>query len=103
MLVWPETEGSCGSQEIASCLIKYIKTYPANFEKIITYSDSCTRQNRNIKTVLSLLKLDQIMEIKAKSIEMKFLVSGHSYLPNDSDFTIIESHAKKNSKHFFSR
>nr|XP_033325321.1 uncharacterized protein LOC117219890 [Megalopta genalis] len=100
MFVWPETEGSRGSQEISSCLIKYIKTYATNFEKIITYSDSCTGQNRNIKTVLSLLKLVQSMEIRAESIEMKFLVSGHSYLPNDSDFAIIESRAKKNQNIF---
>ena len=33
MFVWPETEGSRGAQEISSCLIKYIKTYAANFEK----------------------------------------------------------------------
>lgn len=100
MFVWPETEGSRGSQEISSCLKKYTKTYAANFEKIITYSDSCTGQNRNIKTVLSLLKLVQSTEIKAESIDMKFLVSGHSYLPNDSDFAIIESCAKKNQNIF---
>ncbi|KAI4478515.1 hypothetical protein M0804_011838 [Polistes exclamans] len=100
MFVWPETEGSRGSQEISSCLIKYIKTYATNFEKIITYSDSCTGQNRNIKTVLSLLKLVQSTEIRAESIEMKLLVSGHSYLPNDSDFAIIESRAKKNQNIF---
>lgn len=100
MFVWPETEGSRGSQEISSCLTKYIKTYAANHEQIITYSDSCTGQNRNIKTVLSLLKLVQSTEIKAVSIEMKFLVSGHSYLPNDSDFAIIESCAKKNQNIF---
>lgn len=100
MFIWPETEGSRGSQEISSCLIKYIKTYATNFEKIVTYSDSCTGQNRNIKTVLSLLKLVQSTEIRAESIQMKFLVSGHSYLPNDSDFAIIESRAKKNQNIF---
>ena len=98
MFVWPETEGSRGSQEISSCLIKYIKSYAANFEKI-TYSDSCTGQNRNIKTFLSLLKLVQSTEFKAESIDMKFLISGHSYLSNDLDFAIIES----KSKHFFTR
>ncbi|UYV82284.1 hypothetical protein LAZ67_21001583 [Cordylochernes scorpioides] len=67
MFVWPETEGS----------------------------HSCTGQNRNIKTVLSLLRLVQSTEIRAQSIEMKFLVSEHSYLPNDSDIAIIESYAKK--------
>ena len=47
------------SQEILSCLIKYITTYAKKFEKIITYLNSCVEQNRNIKTVLSLLKLIQ--------------------------------------------
>lgn len=95
MFVWPETEGSRGSQEISSCLVKYIKTCAKNVKTIITYSDSCTGQNRNIKTVLSLLRLLLSTEICAESIEMKFLVSGHSYLPNDAQFAIIESQAKK--------
>lgn len=59
------------------------------------YTVACTGQNRNIKTVLSLLKLVQSTEIKANSIQIKFLVSGHSYLPNDWDFAVIESHARK--------
>lgn len=46
------------------------------------------------------MKLVQSTEIKAESIDMKFLVSGHSYLPNDSDFAIIESCAKKNQNIF---
>lgn len=90
-----EIEGSRGAQEILSCLINYIKTYTKNFEKIITYSNSCTRQNRNIKTVLNLLKPVQSIEIKTQSIEMKYLVSEHSYLPSDLEFAIIKSHAKK--------
>lgn len=95
MFVWPETEGSRGSQEIASCLVKYIKMFADTHDRIVLWSDSCIGQNRNIKTVLSLLKLVQSTDIKAKSIEMKFLVSGHTYLPNDADFAVIESNAKK--------
>ena len=95
MFVWTETEGSYGSQEISSHLIKYIKTYAKNFEKIITYSDLYIEQNKNIKTVFSLLKLVQNTEIRTESIEMKFLINIHNYLPNDSDFAIIESHAEK--------
>lgn len=91
MFVCPVTEGSRGFQEILSCVIKYIKSYAEDFEKI--YSDSCTRQNR--KTILSLLKFVQSTEIRAQSIEMKFLVNGHGYLPNNSDFAIIERYAKK--------
>lgn len=83
MFVWPETEGSRWSQEISSCLIKYIKTYAKNCNKIITYSEFMYQTKKNIKTVLSLLKLVQSTEVRAESIEMKFLVSGHSYLPID--------------------
>ena len=86
-LVWPDTEGFYRSEEISSYLRKYIKTYAVNFEKIIKSSDSCIGINRNIKTALSLLKLDH------ESIEMNI-------------FVIIESHAKKkkkNSKHLFNR
>ena len=68
MFVWPESKGSRGPKEISSFPIKYIMTYAANFEKLIIYSDSCTGQNRNIKIVLSLLKLFQSTEIRAESI-----------------------------------
>lgn len=76
-----------------SCLVKYVKISAKNWKKVITYSDSCTGQNRNIK-ILS-LKLLQNTEIEAESIEMKFQESGHNYLPNDSQFAIIEFQPKK--------
>ena len=30
-----------------------------------------------------------------KTIDLKFMVSGHSFLPNDSEFGIIETSSKK--------
>lgn len=86
MYVWDETMASRGSQEIASCLKKHIFQHPK--KQIIIYSDTCTGQNRNIKVSLTLLKLTQETEVEV--IDHKFLVSGHSYLPNDSDFGVIE-------------
>lgn len=44
----------------------------------VAYSDSCTGQNRNLKTVLKLMTLVQNDSIEADSIELKFMVSGHS-------------------------
>ncbi|XP_072394757.1 uncharacterized protein [Diabrotica undecimpunctata] len=95
MFMWDETEGSRGSQEVASCLTKHLKMNARNCDNIILYSDCCTGQNRNIKLSLSLLKLVQDPEMKATSIDHKFLTSGHSYLPNDADFGVIETKAKK--------
>uniref|UniRef100_A0A1B0C0X1 Uncharacterized protein n=1 Tax=Glossina palpalis gambiensis TaxID=67801 RepID=A0A1B0C0X1_9MUSC len=42
-----------------------------------------------------LLKLLQSTEIQAESTELKFLKSGRSYFPNDSQFAIIESQSEK--------
>lgn len=61
-----------------------IKIYTKNFENIITYSDSCTRQNKNIKTVLSLLKLLQSIEIRIESIEMHWIKLEKSKPPYNS-------------------
>lgn len=88
--VWDEMIASRGSQEIASCLIKHIKT-ASNKEKIIIYSDTCIGQNRNIKLALYLLKLVQSNDITTKIIEQKLLISGHSFLPNESIFGSVES------------
>lgn len=103
MYVWPETEGSRGSQEISACIIKHL-TGPANHAKhIVMYSDSCGGQNRNIKVVLSLMKYLQTHNGSTEKIDFKFVVPGHSYLPNDTDFSFIEKRAKTSSNIFSPR
>jgi len=57
---------------------------------LIMWSDSCEGQNRNIKISLSLLKLVQDMVVPFEVITQKFLESGHSFLPNDADFSDVE-------------
>lgn len=95
MYMWDETEGSRGSQEIGACLVKHLKVHARGHNHIIMYSDCCTGQNRNIKLSLLLQKLVQDPEMPTCSIDHKFMVSGHSYLPNDADFGVIESKARK--------
>jgi len=95
MFAWCETEGSKGAQEVSSCLIKYIEEFARDHRKIVSFCDCCGGQNRNIKTVLALMNLLQSGRIAAETIELKFLVSGHSYLPNDRNFADIEKAAKK--------
>lgn len=88
--VWDETQAKRVSQEIAACLIKHFKILPETVRHEIIYSDTCTGQNRNIKIALSLLKFVS-SETNIETIDHKFLVSEHSYLPNDSDFGSVES------------
>lgn len=52
---------------------------------------SCTGQNRNIKVAATFMNLVQDPQTKIEIIDHKFLVSGHSFLPNDRDFGVIES------------
>lgn len=93
--VWDETRASRGSQEISSCLKKHFDTCCRGKKHIIIYSDTCGGQNRNINVALSLMKYVESPENSVEVIEQKFLVSGHSFLPNDRDFGAIEVAAKK--------
>lgn len=57
MYMWAECIASRGSQEIASWLIRHIKSVASDKIVIILYSDSCTSQSWNIKLALSLIKM----------------------------------------------
>lgn len=57
-------------------------------------ADSCGGKNRNIKVVLMLNHLLYTFP-NLNSISLKFLVSGHSFLPNDTNFAFIEFALKK--------
>lgn len=94
MYVWDETKASRGSQEVASCLLRHLKTLKGE-KHIIAYSDMCGGQNRNIKISLMWLKILS-MGNDVEIIDHKFLISGHSFLPNDRDFGVIEMSLKRN-------
>lgn len=65
------------------------------------YSDTCTGQNRNWNFALSMQKLTQI-DTAIDIIDLKYMVSGHFYLPNDTDFASIESYTLKKLQVIFS-
>lgn len=88
--VWVEGEAGRGSQEVGSCLIKHIThRLKDGVETLLLWSDSCGGQNRNIKLTL-MLKAVLHDHPTLKEIRHRFLESGHSFLPNDTDFGRIE-------------
>lgn len=95
MHVWDETNGGRGSEDLVSCLRKHLYEHARTFKHIVLFSDSCTGQNRNIKTSLTLLKLVQDPLLDVDTIDLKFMIPGHSFLPNDTEFGIIERASKK--------
>ena len=71
---------------ILAC-ISYLSKLPATVKKLTCYSDSCFGQNKNFEMICfwnhqALTRFEQI--------DHKFLVRGHTYLPNDRDFAHIE-------------
>ena len=94
MYMWLEGQAGRGSQEIGSCLLKYFNTKVEENKKIFhAYSDSCGGQNRNIN--IALLWSYGVTKLGIKEINHKFMVSGHSYLPNDRDFGKVENAKKR--------
>ncbi|XP_037025826.1 uncharacterized protein LOC119067135 [Bradysia coprophila] len=97
--VWLEHEASKGTQEVGSCLRKYIMSISHPVKKLLLWSDSCGGQNRSIKLVLMLMHTLQ-NHPSLETISLRFLESGHSFLPNDSDFGDMECKLKTNERVF---
>lgn len=88
-----EGQAGRGAQEVGSCLIKHIKNnLNHNIKDLVLWSDSCGGQNRNIKIVLLMKTLFNSIELD--NITLKYLYPGHSFLPNDRNFSDIESALK---------
>jgi hypothetical protein len=94
MYVWNETVASRGAQEISSCILQYcLQNSEMGITRMTAYSDACGGQNRNSKMALMWFYIVQISQIE--EINHKFMTTGHSFLPCDRDFGIIENASKK--------
>ena len=88
MCMWNETIAGRGANEIISCLMKYIANIPMQVKTLTCYSDSSFGLNKNSQMICFWSHL--ITQKRFKRIDHKFLVRGHTYLPNDRDFSHIE-------------
>lgn len=88
MFLWHEGVSGRGANEVASCLLHLLNkglTYKRN---LIIWSDNCAGQNKNKIILFTLIFL--VSNGVFDSIEQRFLVSGHSFMPCDRDFALIE-------------
>jgi hypothetical protein len=100
MYVWHEGMASRGSHEMGSCILKHCQaTNPAS-SHLITYSDSCGGQNRNVNLLALWLYMVESSDYPFTIIDQKFMIVGHSYLPNDRDFGSIET-ARRKASHVY--
>jgi len=96
--VWGEADGRRGSNEIATCLHRYIMSVDnrqgCKIKHIVMYCDCCAGQNRN-RIVLAMLKYSLSLTTSITEITLKFLLPGHTYMPADSMHATIERFTKK--------
>lgn len=93
MAMWAETEGKRGAKEICSSIIAYLDvTDTSAVKRVKTFSDACGGQNRNKAIICFFMWLCDTRGFE--SWEHTYMESGHSYLPNDRDFSVIEKKAK---------
>ena len=88
MYLWDETIAKRGSSEVASCLEHFFHTYRTGAKSLVSYSDGCGGQNKNL-TIVGLyneLHTAGVYDV----LNHKFLTRGHTFLRNDSDFAQIE-------------
>ncbi|KXJ20296.1 hypothetical protein AC249_AIPGENE28589 [Exaiptasia diaphana] len=88
MYMWDETVAARGSSEVSSCLWHYVKNNRTGAKSLISYSDGCSGQNKNI-TIIGFYN-ELIRNGVYSTIDHKFLTRGHTFLPNDTDFAQIE-------------
>ena len=89
MYVWDESTASRGTEEVASAKLLHIKTH-VKTTRLVCFSDCCGGQNRNIKLALTWNFIVQSPDTTVTVVDHKFVVPGHTYLPNDQDFGLIE-------------
>lgn len=98
--VWHEGEANRGANEIASCLLSFLKEKSRerenNFE-VIFYSDNCCGQNKN-KYVIGLYTYALETIPNLLSITHKFLIKGHTQNEGDSVHSTIEKQIKLSLK-----
>lgn len=92
-MLWMETDGKRGSNEIGTALKLWIENLPENIKELSLFSDTCSGQNRNQYISALFLHLTQTTNIEI--IEQKFLESGHSQMEVDSMHSAIENSKKQ--------
>ena len=92
MHMWDGSTAKRGSCEVASCLESLLKERSTGAQRLVLFSDGCSGQNKNRVVVAFFLRL--VQSGFYKSIDHKFLVRGHTFLPNDRDFSCIEARKK---------
>lgn len=100
--VYDETVGAKGQNEVASLIFHFLNNYlRPEVTEIHIFSDNCASQNKNYTLVQFLFSL--IQTDKYKVICHRYPEPGHSFLPCDRSFGLIEMEKRKHDKIYLPR
>ena len=89
---WSEVEGKRGSNDIGTCLFKWLNDLPDTVHEVSLFSDTCGGQNRNQN--VAAMFLYAVRNTQLRVITHNFLESGHSHMECDSMHSAIEREKK---------
>ncbi|CAH2097188.1 unnamed protein product [Euphydryas editha] len=89
--LWNEVAGKRGANEVCTILAKYIQMVDEreSIKHLLLYCDSCPGQNRN-KTVLTCIHKCLHKCKNIATIQINYLLPGHTFMPVDSMHSVIE-------------
>lgn len=93
MHLYSEHFAGKGSNEVASCLLSYIEKLDAGVRRLKIFADNCFAQNKN--RVLFVVLQSVVVRGRLESIEINYPVPGHSRLPCDRAFALIEKKRRR--------
>ena len=93
-MLWDETQGLRGGNEIASCILKWATQFLSDKTTELTiWSDNCSGQNRNRMLFPAYMWLvEKIPNLEI--INHKYLLKGHTHMEADTVHAIIERKRK---------
>ncbi|XP_049764962.1 uncharacterized protein LOC126094559 isoform X1 [Schistocerca cancellata] len=92
MFLWSEKDGGRGSDEVGSCLLKYLEITNPQTKHLHIITDNCEGQGKNW-TIIALGR-SLVATKRFDSVQHYFPVVGHTMLPCDHDFGSIERYAR---------
>jgi hypothetical protein len=96
MFTWDETTANWSSDEIGSCILKFIVMLPKKCKHLVIYRDNYPRQNKNWNICALWLYLGRSNYFEYT--EQRFMVAGHTHIPSDCGFVKIEKSSKNHTK-----
>lgn len=75
--MWHEALSDRGADQIASCLVHFLKDLPEHVNKVVLYSDSCSAENKNNTVIPVTQKTLTAYYKKCIKITYQFLAYNH--------------------------